>query len=90
MNENIKELRRLLYAAYDDYFKTGDGHCKSSEGAVEISHWVGDYWSDEAQWSVMVYSYVFGPHRTHHFHGATLEEASLKALTAVKGWLHSD
>lgn len=82
--EKLKEIRRLLKEAYDHYFKHGDGHCKSAEGQISVHF--GNYWDDKDDLvirSVEIYSYVFGPHRSHFFD--SLDEA----LETVKRW-HKD
>lgn len=82
--ETYKEIRRLLTEAYDDYFKRGDGYCKSSEGYIEVRYptyfKVRDgHPSDEAT-SIGIYSYVLGPSRMHDF------DSFDKALKAVQRW----
>lgn len=82
--EKLREIRRLLKEAYDHYFKYSDGHCKSAEGQISIHF--GNYWEDGDDLkirSVEIYSYVFGPHRSHFFD--SLDEA----LETVKNW-HKD
>ena len=79
--EKLKEIRRLLKEAYDHYFKHGDGHCKSAEGQISVHF--GNYWDDGDDLvirSVEIYSYVFGPHRTHYYD--SLDEA----LEEVTKW----
>jgi len=83
--EKLKEIRRLLKEAYDHYFKHGDGHCKSAEGQISIHF--GNYWTDGDDLvirSVEIYSYVFGPSRSHFFD--TIDEA----LETVKKWHHNE
>lgn len=76
----LEEIQRLLAEAYEHYFANSDGHCKSSEGAIEIGL-PPFYWREKpAQPSLSIYSYVLGPSRTHYF--ATIDEA----LAAVRGW----
>lgn len=64
----LSEIQRLLAEAYEHYFEHSDGHCKSNEGAVSI-HLPPFFWREEDDDlpSVEVYSYVLGPHRSHHF-----------------------
>ena len=81
--EQLAEIHRLLGEAYDNYFAKGDGHCKSSEGQVNVSF--GNYWERQegdplAIRGVEIYSYVLGPHRMHYFD--TLDEA----LRTVREW----
>ena len=78
---DLAELRSLLDEAYDHYFALSDGFCKMGEGAITLHF--GNYFErkeGKSTLSVSVYSYVFGPGRSHHF-GSVSE-----ALKAVKGW----
>lgn len=88
LNEDFERklaaLRDLLSEAYEHYFATSDGHCKSSEGAISVN-WPPFFWRDDEPEvksgpSVSIYSYVLGPHRDHHF--ATIDEA----LAEVRKW----
>ncbi len=89
MNEcdfnKLKKIRQLLKEAYDHYFQYSDGHCKTSEGWIDLSF--GDYWQDKncecKITGVQIYSYVLGPSRLHYFD--SLDEA----LDAVIQW-HRD
>lgn len=80
-NKLIK-IRKLLKEAYDHYFKYSDGHCKSSEGSIDVEF--GDYWSDTKCvckiTGVNVYSYVLGNSRSHYF------DSLDKALETVIQW----
>lgn len=82
--EQLREIRRLLKSAYDDYFKRGDGYCKSSEGYVEVKYPnyfdARDLPDDGAARGISIYSYVLGPSRMHDFN--SFEEA----LSAVTEW----
>lgn len=83
--EQLAEIRRLLKEAYDDYFERGDGHCKSSEGYIEVRYptvFEDKYLSSEAS-GIGIYSYVLGPNRMHDF--SSFDEA----LETVKQW-HAD
>ena len=84
--EILGEIRRYLKAAYDDYFKRGDGHCKSSEGYVEVrypTYFDAKDYPEGGAAGIGVYSYVLGPSRMHDFKDFT------EALVAVKQW-HDD
>lgn len=79
----IEELMRL----HDEACKAAmalDGHCKSSEGHVEIG--LTNYFDRRDGTApltikgVSVYAYVVGPSRSHYFD--SLDEA----LTAVRKW----
>jgi hypothetical protein len=86
--DKVREIVRLLDEAYDHYFENSDGHCKGSEGYVEIrlpnyfgrrdgvSNWTGR----PAQVGIGIYSYVLGPHRQHDF------ESIDEALAEVRKW----
>ena len=91
MNENIKEIIDILREAYAQEMEKGDFYGKSEEGGVSVKYYYGNVYDktygDLDGVTVKVYSYVFGPHRMHEFDGKTLEEASLKALNAVRSWL---
>ncbi len=86
MNESnfnkLKKIRQLLKEAYDHYFKYSDGHCKSSEGSINLEF--GDYWSDKdcecKITGISIYSYVLGSSRLHYFN--TIDEA----LATVVQW----
>lgn len=66
--DDLAELRTLVRETYDFWRKWAeDHHCKSGEGTVSI-HWPS-VWAEEwdAEPGCEVYSYVFGPHRSHFF-----------------------
>ena len=80
---DLAEIRRLLDESYDHYFANSDGHCKSSEGYIGISF--NNYFErrDGEPFGVKyveIYSYVFGPNRSHYF------KSTAEALEAVQGW----
>lgn len=82
-HEALKEISRLLREAYDHYFEY-EGHCKSSEGRIEVSY--GNLWeredpNDLKVRSIYIYSYVFcrgDRSKTWDTIGEALEE--------VRGW----
>lgn len=81
--KDLQEIRRLLDEAYDHYFKYSDGCCKSFEGYIGLEF--NNYFDrrDGQSFGVMgveIYSYVFGPNRSHHYTSTAL------ALAAVKEW----
>ncbi len=81
--KNVKEIQRLIDEAYDHYFEHSDGYCKPSEGWVSLDF--GNYWHRKQENAkpvaeIQIYSYVFGPQRTHDF--ATTGEA----LDTVREW----
>ena len=79
----LSEIRRLLNEAYDDYFRRGDGHCKSSEGYIEVrypNYFDRAKYPDGAASGIGIYSYVLGPSRMHEFSDFA------KALKAVRKW----
>lgn len=80
----LQEISRLLNEAYDHYFQY-EGHCKSSEGRIEVSY--GNLWDRQDNpdnlpiESIYIYSYVFcrdGRYKTWNSVDAALEE--------VRGW----
>lgn len=75
------EIRRLLREAYEHYFATSDGHCKSCEGAISL-HFPNYFEAKngETQPRVEIYSYVLGPNRNHSFNSLA------EALVAVREW----
>lgn len=81
--QDLKEIRRLLDEAYDHYFKFSDGYCKSSEGYIGLHF---NHYFDRRDGQVAgirdveIYSYVFGPSRTHNF------ASTAAALKTVKQW----
>lgn len=80
---DIRELQRLLDEAYAHYFEHSDGHCKSSEGYVEVRF--NNYFDRRDGQplkieGVGVFSYVLGPHRMHDF------DSPAEALAAVREW----
>ncbi|WP_284982351.1 hypothetical protein [Arthrobacter sp. efr-133-TYG-118] len=81
----LQELQGLLDEAYKHYFELSAGYCKFSEGHVALEF--GNFWNRRGGadgalkiLGVTVYSYVFGPGRTHHF------ESLDEALNAVRTW----
>lgn len=81
--KDLEEIRRLLDEAYEHYFATSDGHCKSSEGHIALNFPNFFERKDGAGLevkSVEIYSYVFGPNRLHFF------SSTAEALGAVKKW----
>jgi hypothetical protein len=79
--DKLTEVQRLLVEAYEHYFEHGDGHCKSSEGAIDISL-PPFFWreGEDREPAVEVYSYVLGPSRSHWFN--TIDDA----LAEVRKW----
>jgi len=90
--EKVKEVRRMLAEMHDKWQNDPeeDGHCKSNEGYVEVvevyPNWF-DAESDKERYinadpeiAIRVYSYLFGPIRTHDFN--TIDEG----YEAVKEW----
>lgn len=75
-------IRKLLKEAYDHYFDNSDGHCKSSEGHIDLEF--GNYWTDKncemKITSVNIYSYVFGNSRSHCY------DSIDEALEVVRQW----
>lgn len=81
--KDLAEIRRLLDEAYDHYFANSDGCYKSSEGYIGIEF--NNYFErreGEALGikSIEIYSYVFGPNRSHFF------DSTAEALETVKQW----
>lgn len=89
----IKKLQKLLKDAYDKYFEEEDTHHKSSEGYISVSIEYGTYFDEKYGEAIprlvriTVYSYVFGPYRSHDFVGKTFKEAYKKAYFGIKDWL---
>lgn len=82
-HQKLQEISVLLHEAYDHYFKY-EGHCKSSEGRIEVSY--GNFWdredpNDMSIKSVYIYSYVFCPSDRYKTWD-TVDEA----LQEVRGW----
>lgn len=86
-DEKLKEIRRLLAEAYEHALAI-DGHCKSSEGAIQITKSYPPFFWREGGWedrepdgpSISIYSYVLGPNRMHYFDSAD------EALAVVRAW----
>lgn len=81
--KDLAEIRRLLDEAYDHYFKYSDGYCKSSEGHIGLDFNNFFERRDGISFgikSVEIYSYVFGPNRSHYF------KSTAEALETVKQW----
>ena len=60
----------MLRAAYAEYFSSGDGCTKSSDGYIGIKyppHWHDGWERDEAT-GIEIYSYSLGPSRMHEWH----------------------
>ena len=80
----LQEISRLLNEAYKHYFSY-EGHCKSSEGHIEVSY--GNYWersenpSDLKITSVSIYSYVLCTDGREAYFDSVDE-----ALETVKEW----
>ena len=75
-------IDRLDYAYWLWFEHDHDQHAKSSEGRVTIefpSYW--DRSNGETEPKVVVYSYVFGPRRTHDFDSVD------EAVNAVRAWV---
>src|SRR5437763_1425202 len=81
--EGLAEIQRLLDEAYTHYFANSDGHCKSSEGDIELGFNNFFERRDGRPFvitSVGIYSYVLGPSRMNYFKSVD------EALAAVRGW----
>jgi hypothetical protein len=79
---DLAEMVRLMDEAYTHYFAVSDGHCKSSEGyfALTFDNFFDRRAGKPRSVGVEVYSYVLGPHRTHHF------DSPAAALAEVREW----
>lgn len=75
--DQLAEMRRLLDEAYDHYFATGDGYCKSGDGHISLRF--GTYF-ERTRAEVEIYSSIYGPHRTNDF------DSISEALAAVRKW----
>lgn len=75
----IDEIVRLVGEGSEHLIHL-DGHCKSSEGAVEVSIPPFSWREESVTPSVGVYSYLMGPSRMHYFD--TVDEA----LATVRDW----
>lgn len=76
-------LKRLLAEAYEHYFEYSDGYCKSSEGAISVQFTAPFYWREDEpakEPAVEVFSYVFGPSRSHWF------DSIDEAIVTVRQW----
>ena len=78
----LHEIHRLLDEA-NAHALAIDGHCKSSEGSIEVDF--GNHWdrldpANRKAPKVSVYSYLLGPHRMHHF------DSIDQALEVVQQW----
>lgn len=100
--EQFAEIRRVLKAAYDDYFaRTPNGH-KCDEGFMSVSYPTifddSDYLENEA-YRVEIFSYALGTARGHTFEKGEPEpepdedsttvfsaDPFAAALAAVKEW----
>jgi hypothetical protein len=81
---NLTEIQRLLDEGLKHYL-TYESHCKSSEGYVSIEISFGTSWERfegpvKPTYTVNVYSYALGPHRSHQF------DYPEDALEAVREW----
>jgi hypothetical protein len=90
--ENMQRLlvlhERLRTATYHELKK--DGHCKSAEGAMEITISLPNAFEQDRRptWSVMAYSYILCPEgRSETWFGKTPAEAIGKAEDAINKWL---
>lgn len=81
----FNNIRNHLAELHDKWEKDElkDGHCKSSEGSIELvasyPNWFDSesnkekYLSAKPKIGISVYSYLFGPNRTHTYY--SLEDA---------------
>lgn len=88
MNETLRTIKIELDKLHKDWSDIDeDGHCKSSEGAIEVIHhydnWfeAEDYVDDKPYGiTVRIYSYLFGDNRWNEF------DSFEEALLEVRGW----
>lgn len=83
---HLAEIDRLLDEA-NNHSLAQDGHCKSSEGHIGVSlgnHWDRDPDEPRKPVGVDIYSYLLGPHRSHHF------DNTQQALDVVQVWHHNE
>lgn len=94
MDDNIREIVRLLKDAYDKAMQEDDYYGKSAEGKVLVVFNYGNVFDEDygklKEVHVTIYSYVFGPGRLHTFSGSSLSKASGKALKNVREWLKKE
>ena len=79
---DLREIDALLHEA-NEHSLAEDSHCKSSDGHVSVSfgnHWERHPDSPRKPVSVEIYSYLLGPHRSHHF------DTTAQALDIVRQW----
>jgi len=92
--ENLRfhALRKKVMDAVKEQLEY-DGHCKSYEGAFEVTVCYPNYFEDEnasqgpAYYVITLHCYVLGPHRHYDWHGKTFAEALRKAEDEINSWL---
>lgn len=103
--EQLREIRQVLYEAYELECTYGEGYGKFGEMLCEVEY--PTYWNVEhgkydmmEPVSIMIYSYMLGPSRQHYFilddiethpHANTWRTTDIfaTALRAVKEWRRS-
>ena len=94
-NERFLTLRKKLFEAIREQLEI-DSHCKSYEGAFEITKCYPNYFEDEyggcegIHWVIELHCYVIGPFRHYRWDGRTLDEALRKAEEEIYSWLEGD
>lgn len=90
--ERFLTLRRKLFEAIKRELEW-DGHCKSYEGAFEITKCYPNYFEDEycegvdVHWVIELHCYVIGPHRHYRWDGGTFDIALRKAERDIYSWI---
>lgn len=85
-------LRKRLFEAIKSQLEE-DSHCKSYEGALEITQCFPNYFEDEygnggaTYYVIELHCYVIGPHRHYRWDGKTFNEALRKAEREIYSWI---
>ena len=85
-------LRKRLFDAIREALAE-DNHCKSYEGAFEITQCFPNYFDYEYEtgngclFVIELHCYVVGPNRHYRWDGKTFEEALGKAERQIDSWL---
>src|ERR1035437_5164011 len=93
ITEKEKELlgvfQKTIFHEIEKLLKI-DGHCKSYEGAIQISflsYFKNKDEENKQKFALTLDCYLIGPSRHYEWVGRTLEEAIEKGLKEVKEWI---
>jgi hypothetical protein len=91
MYERLEKYRQSVFAALKQITEDPEycGHCKSYEGAIEITVCYPNFFEQEAgpRYKITLHCYLLGPARHYNWFGESLEICVAQAEADLKTWI---